>query len=308
MAASHNAPRHSADVSPEVSRGFAITLPSAQLGDLIQINCINRVRGAFRVASSGGTGQLFFDAGLLVHASCGDQVGLDAVVKMLGWTGGSVEPCELAWPAESSIGMGADALLLHAAQRLDERTHAALGRADATTKVVRRVALPSDAAPALDARVVVPNVVSAEARAVEARAVEARAVEARAVEAPAGERLPADLEPVVAEPRRASEHSGLSLKSALSLDGLSRLEVVSVAPDGNIQHLRAGASPDLADTAFFCQQLGSLIGEGLGLGSCRALACENNEQGIVVFKGRAIIGARGSRRDLEVVLDKVGLG
>jgi hypothetical protein len=249
MAASLDAPRPSAGVSPEASRGFAITLPSAQLGDLIQINCINRVRGAFRVTSDGGTGQLFFDAGLLVHASCGDQVGLDAVVKMLGWAGGSIEPCALAWPAETSIGMGADALLLHAAQQIDERTQAALGREDATTKVVRRVTWPSEGAPV----------------------------------------------------------TGPALEKPMA-DGLARLEVVSVAPDGNIQRLKAGASPDLADTAFFCQQLASLIGEGLGLGGCRALACENNEQGIVVFKGRAIVGARGSRRDLALVLDKVGLG
>jgi hypothetical protein len=33
------------------SHGFAIRLPTAQLADLIQINCLNRVRGAFRVCS-----------------------------------------------------------------------------------------------------------------------------------------------------------------------------------------------------------------------------------------------------------------
>jgi len=288
MAASHNAPRHTADVSPEVSRGFAITLPSAQLGDLIQINCLNRVRGAFRVASDGRTGQLFFDAGQLVHASCGEQVGLDAVVNMLGWTGGSIEPCELPWPQQDSIGMGADALLLHAAQRLDERTHAAMGREDATTKVVRRVALPAT-----------PETLASDGRSPTVRPEAASEAAANPVE-------PAPVAPPE-PPRRASEHSGLALKSALSVDGLARLEVVSVAPDGNIQRLRAGASADLADTAFFCQQLGSLIGEGLALGTCRALACENSEQGIVVFQGRSIVGARGSRRDLEVVLEKVGL-
>jgi hypothetical protein len=295
MAALHNAPHSIADVTPEVSRGFAITLPSAQLGDLIQINCINRVRGAFRVVSDGATGELFFDAGLLVHAVSGDQVGLDAVVKMLGWMGGSIEPCASAWPSESSIGMGADALLLHAAQRLDERAHAALGREDATTKVVRRVAWPAAG------RGTQNTVAAVDGAAVEGAAVEIVALGGAAVEPSS------DAARAAAEPARASEHSGLALKSALSFDGLSRLEVVSLAPDGNIQRLKAGASPELADTAFFCQQLGSLIGEGLGLGGCRALACESAETGIVVFKGRAIVGARGARRDLELVLDKVGL-
>jgi hypothetical protein len=283
MAPSHTAPRNPAALSPEAPSGFAITLPSAQLGDLIQINCINRVRGVFRVTSGDGTGHLYFDAGLLVHAASGDQIGLDAVVKMLGWTGGSIEPCALPWPAESSIGMGADALLLHAAQRIDERTQSALGRDDLTTKVVRRVNWPVDAVP--------PEPGMAEPEAAAAVAPTALAAE-----------------PGPHEPVRASDHSGLALKSALSFDGLSRLEVVSVAADGNIVQLKAGASPDLADTAFFCQQLGSLIGEGLGLGSCRALACESGDQGIVVFKGRAIVGVRGSRRDLELVLGKVGLG
>jgi hypothetical protein len=280
MAPSHTVPRNPAALSPQASPGFAITLPSAQLGDLIQINCINRVHGAFRVTSGDGTGHLYFDAGLLVHAQSGDQIGLDAVVKMLGWTGGSIEPCALPWPAESSIGMGADALLLHAAQRIDERTQSALGREETTTKVVRRVSWPPEAQPP------------------EAQPPEAQPLEAQPPEAPMAE---------TAAPARASEHSGLALKSALSFDGLSRLEVVSVGADGNIVRLKAGASPDLADTAFFCQQLGSLIGDGLGLGSCRALACESGDQGIVVFKGRAIVGVRGNRRDLELVLDKVGL-
>src|SRR5262245_2694888 len=109
------------ELGPTSTPGFAVRLPCAQLGDLIQINCLNRIRGAFRVSSGQGEGLLFFAGGQLVHASCGDQVGLDAVVIMLGWRSGSIEPSELAWPAEASIGMGADALLLHAAQRLDER-------------------------------------------------------------------------------------------------------------------------------------------------------------------------------------------
>src|SRR5687767_13422598 len=113
MVASQNVPRAPADATPEPSLGFSIRLPSAQLGDLIQINCVNRIRGAFRVASTGGDGHLFFDGGQLIHADCAGQVGLDAVVTMLGWRGGSIEPCSLPWPEESTIGMGADSLLLH---------------------------------------------------------------------------------------------------------------------------------------------------------------------------------------------------
>jgi hypothetical protein len=275
MVASQNAPRAPADATPEPNPGFTIRLPSAQLGDLIQINCVNRIRGAFRVASSGGEGHLFFDGGQLIHADCAGQIGLDAVVTMLGWRGGSIEPCSLSCPAESSIGMGADSLLLHAAQRIDERTRGALDRIEATTQVVRRVDWPGAAPLAQDSGADSPE--------------------------------PAPLGAWALPAQRASEDSGLTLKSALSAESLSRLEVTRITPEGNIQHSRAGASTDLADTAFFCQRLASSIGEGLGLGACRALACESAKEGIVVFQGRSIVGARGRRRDLAFMLAKVGL-
>jgi hypothetical protein len=157
--------------------------------------------------------------------------------------------------------MGADALLLHAAQRLDERARDAAY--DATTKVVRRVAHPDEALP----------------------------------------------ETETARPdERRSEQSGIALVSPLSFEGLSRLDITRVSSDGTIERMKAGASTDLADTAFFCHRLASLVGEGLGLGPCRALACESADEGVVVFQGRSIVGARGALADLEFVLAKVGLG
>jgi hypothetical protein len=264
---------HAPDAIPcEPAPGFAIRLPSAQLGDLIQINCLNRIRGAFRVSSAASEGFLFFDAGQLVHAMCEASVGLDAVVIMLGWRGGSIEPCSVPFPGECSIGMGADALLLHAAQRLDERLRSEAPRADVTTKVVRRVAWPDEVPTAAPPAISPAPEASAQAQV------------------------------------RPSEQSGLSLRSTLSLESLSRLEVARVAGDGNIQRLAPGATADLADTAFYCEQLGSAIGVGLGLGACRALACENTKEGLVVFTGRSIVGVRGKHEDLELVLQKVGLG
>lgn len=264
VSAAPSGPHDRTSDAPELAAasqpGFAVRLPCAQLGDLIQINCLNRVRGAFRVSSSQGEGYLFFDGGQLVHAACGDQLGLDAVVIMLGWRGGSIEPFESPWPAESSIGMGADALLLRAAQRLDERERDARAH-EATTKVVRRA--PSTAAPAPE---------------------------------------------VAPGPARRSESSGIALKSPLGVDALARLEVTRVANDGEIERLPPGASTDLADTAFHCQRLAGLVGEGLGLGPCRALAGESVSEGLVVFQGRSIVGARGRLDDLRFVLAKVGLG
>jgi hypothetical protein len=269
--------------APASTPGFAVRLPCAQLGDLIQINCLNRIRGAFRVSSGQGEGFLFFESGQLVHASCGDQVGLDAVVVMLGWRSGSIEPSELAWPAQSSIGMGADALLLHAAQRQDERARDA-SQHDATTKVVRRVAHPDEA------RHDIETVPLAERRS------EQSGIALRSPFAFEGSR---NVEEV--------PNAAMPIGRDLGHEALSRLEITRVAPNGKIERLKAGASTDLADTAFFCQRLATLVGEGLGLGPCRALACESSDEGIVVFQGRSIVGARGALADLEFVLAKVGL-
>ena len=267
MAASPNFPRVPTDVtSAAVSQaeGFAIRLPSAQLGDLIQINCLNRVRGAFRVSSGAHQGHLFFERGQLVHADFGAVTGLDAVVQMLGWRGGSIEPCVQPWPNESTIDMGADVLLLHAAQRLDEAAARADTGPEATTKVVRRAPWPTELLPTPEAAQTPEQLLSESA------------------ERP-------------------------SLASALAGERISHLQVARVTLDGTIQQLKAGASTDLADTAFFCQRMVSMIGETLGLGECRAVSLEGARESIVVFRGRSIVGTRGKTADLEFIRKKVGL-
>ena len=247
---------HAFDFASEPpGEGFAVRLPSAQLADLIQINCLNRVRGVFRVCSGTQAGHLFFAGGQLVHADFGDAIGLDAVMLMLGLRGGSVEPCERPWPATSSIDMGADALLLTAAQRLDDERRSDPGR-DLPTKVVRI-----------------------------------------APEELAGEAPPAPAPRVSDAPRFSLPPS----------ERLQRLAVAQVGLDGSIQKLKAGAAADLADTAFYCQQVAGLIGEALALGPCQAIAFESEDEGIVIFRGRSIVGVRGRPADLEFVRAKVGL-
>ena len=266
MAASPQSPSVPSDVTSAAAsqaEGFAIRLPSAQLGDLIQINCLNRVRGAFRVSSGAHQGHLFFEHGQLVHADFGAVTGLDAVVQMLGWRGGSIEPCVQPWPEESTIDMGADVLLLHAAQRLDEAARADTGP-EATTKVVRRAPWPTELLPT-------PEISQTDGQLV-----------SEAAERP-------------------------SLASALAGERISHLQVARVTLDGTIQQLKAGASTDLADTAFFCQRMASMIGETLGLGECRAVSLEGARESIVVFRGRSIVGTRGKTADLEFIRKKVGL-
>jgi hypothetical protein len=265
-----------------VSEGFAIMLPTAHLADLIQINCLNRVRGVFRVCSGLEEGHLFFSGGQLVHADFGDEaVGLDAVVQMLGLRGGSITPCVRSWPEVASIDMGADALLLNAAQRIDEGDRGSSGRAEVTTKVVRR-ALPSE----LERR---QEVVELEDEI---------------------EHDPFDLSPEperLAAPASERQREPGAVPASEPAERLVRLAVAQLAIDGSIQKLTSGANPELADTAFFCQRVAGLIGEELGLGECRALSFEAEAEGIVVFQGRNLVATRGKLRDLEFVRGKVGL-
>jgi hypothetical protein len=278
----------------EPSEGFAIILPAAHLADLIQINCLNRVRGVFRVSSGPLQGHLFFSGGMLIHADFGEEaVGLDAVVQMLGLRGGSITPCVRTWPQVASIDMGADALLLNAAQRIDEGER---GRAELTTKVVRR-ALPAGTGPRPE-----PETIDIEPE----------------LEPEVDAELDAELEPfelfeLTSEPvglaaplpGRPRELGGLPASEPA--ERLVRLAVAQVGLDGSIQKLTPGANPELADTAFFCQRVAALIGEELGLGECCALSFEAEAEGIVVFQGRNLVATRGKLRDLEFVREKVGL-
>jgi hypothetical protein len=247
--------------TPEAD-GFEIRLPGAQLGDLIQINCMNRIRGAFQLSSGPQRGHLFFDNGRLIHAELGTTTGLDAVVQMLGLRGGSIEPCVRAWPKEITIDMGADALLLRAAQRLDEAPTARESPDHTTTKVVRRAPWPAELAAA------------------------------------ATTQRPGDHDAGSGDPVADAPPAG---------QRLGPLQVVQVSFDGTIQQLKAGASADLADTAFFCQRMASVMGEALGLGECRALAFSSKEEGVVVFKARSIVGTRGANADIDFILQRVGL-
>ena len=107
------------------------------------------------------------------------------------------------------------------------------------------------------------------------------------------------------EPPPSDAASELSSFSPPASSGLQRLALAQVSLGGALQKLRGGASTELADTAFYSQQVAELIGDALGLGSCRVLAFEGREESIIIFRGRNITGVRGSHADLVFVRDGV---
>lgn len=268
----HEAVRGSAIEDLAASAGFTIRTAGAQLADLIQINCQNRISGCFRISSEGEDAYLFFDCGHVAFAEHGGNAGLDAVASMLGLRGGVIEPCTRPWPTHARLDIGADALLLMAAQRLDEsiRPHGTRPP-ELTTQVVRRVQASSPAPASLDP-------------------LEETLQHDAAQDAPPGQNVTHESEPVRHELQRL----------------VSALGVVQLAEDGRVLLLKHGATEELADTAFFVYRMGALIAETLRLEACKAVYLHDDRIGLVVFKGKSVVGARGNVSELGYVLAKAG--
>jgi hypothetical protein len=87
------------------------------------MECLARSHRVIRVTTVGNIGYLFFAGGQIVHASSLELDGEDAAREILLWSQGTFEPCERPWPTRPSITKSWQALLLEAAQALDEQTH-----------------------------------------------------------------------------------------------------------------------------------------------------------------------------------------
>jgi hypothetical protein len=105
--------------------GFRAELAGLDLATLVQLTCARRERMVARISSQDPAGYaeegyLFSVAGRVVHATLGDLVGEEAVVRMLGWHSGDFVLCELPFPARATIQRSTEGLLLLAAKRADD--------------------------------------------------------------------------------------------------------------------------------------------------------------------------------------------
>ncbi len=105
--------------------GFRAELPGLDLATLIQMTCARRARLVVRVSSYGEEGYLYSAEGRLVHATVGELVGDEAVLRMLAWPAGDFSICERPFPLHPTVVTSTEGLLLRAAARVDE---AALAR------------------------------------------------------------------------------------------------------------------------------------------------------------------------------------
>src|SRR5438067_3990443 len=105
---------------PLPSPGFSARLRGETLFDLIQFECLQGSSKIVRVASGDRSGFLYFRQGNLVHASLGARSGEMAVRALLRWDRGTFEPWDGPWPAEESISMPYQSLLLRATAEMDD--------------------------------------------------------------------------------------------------------------------------------------------------------------------------------------------
>ncbi len=141
--------------------GFRAQLSGAALADLVQLECYARSTRTVRVTSHHGIGYLYFRNGEIVHAVAGDEIGETAAFEILSWPEGTFEPCQLSSPAQPTIVLSHQALLLRAAHAHDEARHKlvslpkprAVPRPErAALHEVRSTTLPSAAPPTMPSK------------------------------------------------------------------------------------------------------------------------------------------------------------
>lgn len=287
-------------------RGFRLVMREAQLADLIQISCQNGTRGTFEVRTEETAGRLYFEAGKLVHAECEDEVGLNAVVKLLQSQRGEATQIDAPPPETRTIDMGGDVLLLHATQQLDEGRKRA--RSEPTTTVVQRVGPESQSC-------------SRDQSGLRPPPPRPRSASSRPPPLPGASSLPPPLPRASSRPRTLLPPMGSRpppLPSSTSLTGTFAattarpaavtdpdVHVVRISRTGSCQQSTGGSDPALPDRVFFAARSLAGIGRALGLGSSRALHLRGDERGLIVVTGSSITGVEGRCEPLNALSKKL---
>lgn len=104
------------------SDGFTGNVSHLELADIIQVSCLGKLTCALKVTMGGEAGTIFFREGEIVHASCGDVKGKEALFQILLWRRGNFETLDDVLPPEETISEDWHHLLLEGAQKIDEAT------------------------------------------------------------------------------------------------------------------------------------------------------------------------------------------
>jgi hypothetical protein len=93
--------------------------PGIQVGDIIQVCCLNMLTGVCSVVKDGFKGELFIRQGEIVDAKAGGSEGEEAFYSILSHPDGEIEFREIPHSAERTINKPWEHLLMEASRRLD---------------------------------------------------------------------------------------------------------------------------------------------------------------------------------------------
>jgi predicted regulator of Ras-like GTPase activity (Roadblock/LC7/MglB family) len=101
-------------------KGFVGRVADLQLTDIIQLNCLGKMKTALSVSKDDLEGVIYFQDGEIVHGQCGSKHGEEAVFTILGWEGGDFTTLSGAEPPQRTIDRPWQELLIEGMRQKDE--------------------------------------------------------------------------------------------------------------------------------------------------------------------------------------------
>lgn len=130
------------------SEGFSGMLRQVGLQDVIQMECLGRNSSILEVRNQRLEGQIYIEAGAVVHATAGALIGEKAFYRLMSLTGGEFRLQPFRKPAERTVHGQWEFLIIEAARIHDE---------EATTMIAKSSVSGATSAPASKPAVPEPN-------------------------------------------------------------------------------------------------------------------------------------------------------
>jgi CheY-like chemotaxis protein/pSer/pThr/pTyr-binding forkhead associated (FHA) protein len=138
-------------------KGFSGMLRQVGLQDVIQIECLRRNSSILEVRNQRMQGQIYIEAGAIVHATAGTLVGEKAFCRLLSLTGGEFHLQPFKQPPERTVHGQWEFLLMEAARIHDEEATTIITKSAATGQTSPSTPAPS--APGTEFHAVGENVI-----------------------------------------------------------------------------------------------------------------------------------------------------
>jgi len=106
------------------NHGWSGAVAQAELTDLVQMYVLGQTSGRLEIRQGSDCGEMWFDQGRIVHASCGELLGEEAFYRMMTWKNGQFALGRDGGPTPgANIEVGWQHLLLEGARRMDDAQH-----------------------------------------------------------------------------------------------------------------------------------------------------------------------------------------